>query len=300
MSVPDTMGVPGAPSNATNPFGDAAAATRAMIESANAEPAAPPNTPAQDAPPVDTTTIEGTTAAEATTPTPLSWDEIDLSVLPEDARKVVQEGYLRHSDYTRKTQELAEQRKQYESYGDPEAVRAAVDFAQSLNDPSNLLQLKAEIEEHLASLGTPAATPQAQLTDTPNTSGLDPAIQREIAELKQFKADLEHQREEALLVEQMQQKLQSSEDAIRADYPTYTQADIDKIYELSPAHGYDLFAAQQQYEQMRQYFTESLVGNKGKFPDAANNVRSDTLVHQPEDMTTMDAAKKATASLFSQ
>jgi hypothetical protein len=303
LSTPE--GVPGAPSNPSNPFGDAAAATRSMIDSANAEPANTAEFTPQTDTPVDAPAPGTTPDPAQDTGTPLSWESIDLSVLPEDARKVVQEGYLRHSDYTRKTQELAEQRKQFESLGDIEAVQAAVEFARSLEDPSNLMQLKAEIEEHLTTLGaTPAAAQaaSAQLTDTPDTPGLDPAISRDLADLKAWKAEQVHAREEAELVSQMQNMLQTAEDAIRKDYPTYSQKDIDKIYERlgNPEIGYDLFKAQEQYESDRQYFTESLIGNKGNHPDVANNVRTDTLVMQPHEMNTMEDAKKATAALFSQ
>lgn len=296
MSTPDTLGTP------NNLFGDAAAATRALIDADNAAPS-PQQAETQ---PNTTVDQQGTTpvVTDPGTPTPLSWDQIDLSVLPEDQRKYVEEGYLRQSDYTRKTQELAEQRKQIEQFGDIETVRASVEFAQNLQDPDFLRQLNADIQAHLDSLGGQAPLPQsapspAQST-VPQTTGLDPAIQRQIEELTQFKANFEHTQHEAELVDQMTDKLQQAEDSIRATYPSYTQADIDKIYELSPAHGFDLFAAQENYEAMRQHFTEGLIGNKGNHPNVANNVRSDTLVTQPHEMNTLEAAKKASAALFAQ
>jgi hypothetical protein len=217
---------------------------------------------------------------------------------PETA-KFVQEHGLRHSDYTRKTQELADQRKQFEQFGDVETVQQAMEFVQNLQDPDFLRQLNADIEAHLNG-GQPTAQAAATPTDPATSSGLDPAVRREIEELKQWRAEQEHARQEALLVDEMQNKLQTAEDSIRQTYPTYNQNDIDQIYKLSPAHNYDLFAAQEQYESMRQYFTESLIGNKGNHPDVANNQRSDTLVHQPADMNTMEAAKEATKHLFAQ
>lgn len=301
MSTPDnSLGTP------NNLFGDAAAATRALIDADNAAPS-PNVADNQTTPQVDTSqgrTPEAGTAPVA--PTPLSWDQIDLSVLPEDQRKYVEEGYLRQSDYTRKTQELAEQRKQIEQFGDIETVRASVEFAQNLQDPDFLRQLNADIQAHLDSLSPggqaplPQSAPSPAQSTVPQTTGLDPAIQRQIEELTQFKANFEHTQHEAELVDQMTDRLQQAEDSIRATYPSYTQADIDKIYELSPAHGFDLFAAQENYEAMRQHFTQSLIGNKGNHPNVANNVRSDTLVTQPHEMNTLEAAKKASAALFAQ
>lgn len=287
MSVPEGN----APS-----FADAAAATRNLINEANAEPAAAPqeNYPVTEPAQVD----PGTPAVEQTpdTPTPLSWDQIDLSVLPEDARKVVQEGYLRQSDYTRKTQELAEQRKQFEQYGDPETVQAAVEFARSLEDPANLRQLKAEIEEYLGN--TPDASLQAPATEHVDTTGLDPATKQRIEAMEARFAEMEHQAQEAELVEQLQSKFQQQEDAIRADYPQYTQQDIDKIYERSETTGWDLFAARDRYEADREYFTKMILGNKEGFPQQANGVRSDTLVDSTPDMNTLESAREASKRLF--
>lgn len=293
MSVPDSTPAPS--------LADAGAATRALFEAPD-NPVTDVGTPPVDAPSTttDTTAPEGTEPAD--TPTPLSWDSIDLSVLPEDAQKVIRDGYLRHSDYTRKTQELADQRKQYEQYGDPETVQAALELANSLQDPANLRQLKAEIEEYLTQNNLNESTaPPAQAaapTTDPASPGLDPAIHRDLEELKSWRAEQEHQKQEAALVDQMTQKLQTAEDAIRADYPSYTQSDIDAIYKLSPATGYDLLEAQQQYEGLRKHFTESLIGNKGQIPPQAGNVHSDAPIQQPFDMTDFKSAKEATAALF--
>jgi hypothetical protein len=62
--------------------------------------------------------------------------------------------------------------------------------------------------------------------------------------------------------------------------------------------GYDLFKAREKFEQMRQFITEEIVGTKGNIPDVANNVRSDAIYHQPDDVNTMEGAKKAAAALF--
>lgn len=290
------------PDNTAPSLADAGAATRAMFDAPDNPSGATPvdaNAPTfpVDAPPTEGTTVPA--AGEATPPTPLAWDSIDLSVLPEAAQQVVRDGYLRHSDYTRKTQELAEQRKQFESFGDPETVQAAVELARSLQDPANLVQLKAEIEDYLASNNLDAGNiPATAPTTDQAPPGLDPAIYRDLQELKEWRAEQQHQVQEAALVDQMTDKLQQAEDSIRADYPSYTQEDINQIYKLSPAVGYDLFEAKEVYEGLRNHFTQGLIGNKDQIPPVANNVRSDALYHQPDEMQTMEQAKAATAAKF--
>ncbi len=59
---------------------------------------------------------------------PLASLGIDLSTLSDDDRQKIKDGFLRREDYTQKTQEAAELRKQYEAYGDPSDVQKAVEF----------------------------------------------------------------------------------------------------------------------------------------------------------------------------
>lgn len=289
------MSTPEAPT-----FAGAAAATRALFDAPDTQAGAIPE-PTQQAPsqtPVNTPDA-GTTPEVATTETPaLTWDSIDLSVLDPTTAQFVKEHGLRHSDYTRKTQELADQRKQFEQFGDVETVTQAMEFVQNLQDPDFLRQLNADITAHLGGTNPPDGQPQASTPESMTSPGLDPAIQSRLDRFDEYLAMEEHKTQQAELQNQLQTKLQTAEDAIKADNPTYTQDDIDKIYSLVPAHNYDLFAAREQYEEMRNYFTTALVGNKGTFPNAANSVRSDTLVTTPVDMNTMKSAKEATAALF--
>src|SRR5581483_7701619 len=55
--------------------------------------------------------------------------------------------------YTQRMQELADERKRFESFGDPEQVQQAVEFVQSLNDPQNLVQLHSELSDYLQTAG---------------------------------------------------------------------------------------------------------------------------------------------------
>lgn len=288
MSVPD--------STPNNLFGDAAAATLAMIDNANNEPAPAPVESSTSTAPSTPDQVPASTDTQQ--PAPLSWDSLDFSrpLTPEEQQFVRDHG-LRHSDYTRKTQELADQRRQIEQYGDLETVQQAMEFVQNLQDPDFLRQLYGDIGAHLGAQ-TPAGQPNAPAEQ--NTSGLDPAIQREIEDLKQWRAEQEHARIEQELTNQMASRLQASEDSIRQTYPSYTQADIDAIYKIVPAYDYDLFAAQEAYEELRAHFTRGIVDPKAGFPQAANSVRSDAIVTQPTEMIDFQKAREATRALFSQ
>lgn len=287
------MSTPEAPT-----FAGAAAATRALFDAPDNQAGAIPE-PSQPVQPINTPeagTTPGEVTPAVTSETPaLTWDSVDLSVLDPATAQFVKEHGLRHSDYTRKTQELADQRKQIEQFGDVETVQQAMEFVQNLQDPDFLKQLNADITAHLSG-GEPA--PQASTSDQPTSPGLDPAIQSRLDRFDEFLAMQDHEKQQAELQNQLQTKLQTAEDAIKADNPSYTQDDIDKIYSLVPAHNYDLFAAREQYEDMRNYFTTALVGKKGQFPDAANNFRSDSVVHQPKEILTLEDAKEATRHLY--
>ena len=76
------------------------------------------DTQAQETQPVDTTqeqvqnTVENTENTELTqAQEPVDLGKLDPTQLTPEQVKELQQGYLRQADYTRKTQELAEQRK---------------------------------------------------------------------------------------------------------------------------------------------------------------------------------------------
>lgn len=156
---------------------------------------------------------EGLTDA---TPEPEYLFEVDgTKVSLEDARN----GYLRQSDYTKKTQELAEQRKQL---AQAEAIVAALE-----KDPASTL---AALQEHFG-VSTPGQPDP--LAD------LDPE-QRAIVELQQWKAEQEQAAVQERITKEFDQlreafgevdETEVLKHAIKGNFPSITAAYKDLTYD---------------------------------------------------------------------
>lgn len=158
------------------------------------------------------------------------------------------------ADYTRKTQEIAEQRKmyqQFEEYGiDPNYALEAVGFLQRLDtDPA----FAAEVASHLSpQREQPMIAQQPIAESTPNDvegyENLPPALQYELNQMRQFREEVLAGQEQA----EMMGELEQEESMIRAQYTHYDDSDIENIYNLAYATDGDLIAAQQLYNSMEQ------------------------------------------------
>lgn len=283
-----------------SPFADARAATEAHLANASGNAPQAPNP--QQAPipqdfkptgmvdPTQTQPAPDQAPDNAQAPTPLTWESIDLSALPEDQQKFIQDGYLRQSDYTRKTQELADQRRQFEQFGDMETIQEAVQLAQALNDPQQIRQLYENIGNYLQTEGS---NPGSQQATDQNVTGLDHATQSRIDAMESYISEMQNQSTEMQLVQQQAERFQTAENAIRETYPSYSDDDIKHIYDELPAADFDLFKAQERFESLRGYFEKSMLGKKADFPDAANNVRSGGGYTPPNQAPDFKWAKEA-------
>ena len=180
-----------------------------------------------------------------------SFTGLDPTNLPEDLQPLYKN---MQADYTRKTQEIAEQRKQFEQfteYGiDPNYALEAVGFLQRLDsDPA----FAAEVAAYLSPQQEYPMTAQQPNGDVvPNNGesydGLPPALQAELNEMRQFRAQMADAQEE----QRMMAELEFEENQIRAQYPHYSDSDIESIYNLAFATDGDLLAAQELYNSMEQ------------------------------------------------
>lgn len=180
-----------------------------------------------------------------------SFSGLDPTNLPEDLQPFYKN---MQADYTRKTQEIAEQRKQYEQlteYGiDPNYALEAVGFLQRLDTDPDFAQ---DVVRHLSSQYESPATAQQPSEDVVPNNGegydsLPPALQAELEQMRQFRSEIV----EAQQHQEMLSELESEETQIRAQYPHYNDSDIEHIYSLAYATDGDLFAAQQIYTQVEQ------------------------------------------------
>lgn len=217
--------------------------------------------------------VEPTSPAnEPSDPTPA--DTFDQGAFnPDQLPPELQPGWRQlQAAYTRKTQELAEERRQLEALtgtlGNPEQVREAMELFTAIQNPQNWVQLHAELSDAMQQFGlTPAQADQAAAealaetqSPTPDLSGLadDPDLAPLAKRLEEMQSRLDHldaERQHALVareaeLEQRQIMASLVEDVnqIRSANPTYDDDDIASILEISSYHNGDVFAAQQSYE----------------------------------------------------
>tara|TARA_R110000823_G_scaffold277831_2_gene396328 strand:- start:12652 stop:13449 length:798 start_codon:yes stop_codon:yes gene_type:complete len=190
-----------------------------------------------------------------------SFTGLDPTSLPEDLQLYYKN---MQADYTRKTQEIAEQRKQYqqltESGIDPSYALEAVGFLQRLDDDP---AFAADVARQLAPQQESPMTVQQPSEDSiPNDSGdyanLSPDLQAELQAMREFRSSFnEQQREQEMLSE-----LQFEEQQIRAQYPHYNDTDIENIYQVAHATDGNLLAAQEVYTSMEQSILNKYLQSK--------------------------------------
>jgi len=248
------------------------------------------------------------------------WDG-DINSLPPELQKVYREQL--QPAWTKKTQELAELRKQYEPLTalgevDPAQVQQALELYNQLSDPTAWQALHAELSAGLQSLGlSPAqadAAAQEKLEETartPSATPLDGLDDEELAPVKsafesmqsrleQLESQLSNQaaaQEQERLRQAVVGEMQRQEDVIRAANPSYTEDDWDAIYEIAQATGYqgNLLDAQQRYESIVNGRIERYFAQKSGLTTAAQPTpgAQTITVPVPEAGADFDAAKEA-------
>ncbi len=206
--------------------------------------------------------------AEPEAPTFFNPDDLDPALLP---------GWRQlQAAFTQKTQEVAEQRRTLEQFGDAETLADAVELYNRISDPSNWSQLAQELSEAMQEAGMSPAEAnalareevqmQAQQPDPlagldlsdPELAPLAQALQAQAARqaaleqrLEAFDMDRQTQaqfeeaeREQQAHALQVQQQLV----AIAQANPTYDKDDMEAIVKLAPFFNDDYFQAQAEFE----------------------------------------------------
>lgn len=226
-----------------------------------------------DAPEAATAPSEGQTTESNQTaseekPAGLFYD-VDPNTLTPELRRMF-DGM--QAAFTQKNQEIAEQRRQLESFGNPEQVQQAVEFVQSLEDPNNLVRFHTELSDYLQQAGytkdaaDAAATSAIQETQAETqefgTEFADPELaqlRQELDSLRSWQQNFQAEQEQ----KNIEMQLERMEVALRNDRG-YNDQDISRIYQLSYAYGADLFAAADAFDQMKQDFISGYVNSKGE------------------------------------
>lgn len=221
---------------------------------------------------------------------PESFTKFDPNSLPEDLQTVYKS---MQADYTRKTQEVADIRRQMAAFSDsgvdPSDALEATQFLQRLNeDPYIAAEFANDISRRLEQMGFGQ---QAEQDDTPydaNYEGLPPALVAELEEMREFRAQMMEQQE----YEGIMAVLEEQEQAIRVANPHFTDEDIDTIYSLAYSTDGDLNAAAEQFQTIQQRLLGNYMQAKN-VPTGARAVPSGASNTPSREFSSLDEAHKA-------
>lgn len=285
-----------------------AQATEALMASMQ-EPVAPEPAPVQEQAPVQEAPAPQVEAGTTDTSDSFtSFDESLYATLPPEAKALV-DNYKKsfQGDYTRKTQELAEQRKQFEGL-DPDIARQSVEYVTRLsNDPEFLVQAFENMKTALEQMGlTPqeAATQAAQQITNDVSDDYDedegevsPALEARLARLEEWETRIEQERTQTYLANEALRQ----EQIIRTSHPEYGDDDLGNIMELAWSTGGNLIQASEKYGVMRDYFARQLLDQKSSVssaldPAPANQVAAEA----PKSFDNLEDAHKAALERWAQ
>jgi hypothetical protein len=226
------------------------------------------NTPTPDAPSVDT----GATPQD-------SHLDIDLSGLDPELAAKIRAGYLRQSDYTRKTQEVAQLRQFMEQSGlqDLTPLQEAWSLASTLT--SDPLTVYNRLSEALAQRGLiQPATAQPGVEEygagDEEYSELPPHVQQKLQQFEAFQQRFEQAEAQRHAEAQEQAALRSLEaeyttqvDTIKRLHQDYEQEDIDNITAFAFATGGNMIAANEMYQSLNQRTLSRYLNTKAAVPN---------------------------------
>lgn len=238
---------------------------------------------------------EGTTSAEDT------FTRLDPNSLPQDVRPYY-DSML--ADYRRKTQEVAEQRRNYEAieqYGGPEVAQQALEWVASLQNPDNALALHRELTQALTAQGIPLGEAQAAATqEVANRQAAevgdefepvrDPrfdAVQQELEAMKQWRAEQEHRQMSLAMAAEYDRQ----EAEVIRNNPNYDDEDLENVFNLAYATGGNLLKADQLYKGLQSKVLAGYISQKQSVPDSISGVPAGAAAQQPVAVTDLNDPK---------
>lgn len=212
--------------------------------------------------------------------------DFNPDLLPED----LQPGFKQlQAAFTRKTQELAEQRKAFESLGEADDLRQAKEFYDSLQDPDYLKAFYKELGGVVQEMGLvddapvapePAAEPVAPElpAELRTLAESDPELQPFLDRFSQMEQRLQtfeqaqQEREQALADERalMSQaaEIDRQVQAVREQHPEYGDEDWQAIYDRAVAFDGDVLQAAQAFQADHDRIISSYLAQKQAGPPA--------------------------------
>lgn len=241
---------------------------------------------------------------------------LDINALPEDLQPFAKS---LQGDYTRKTQVVAELRKQYEGLGDVDSVAQAVTLARAFQaDPVGTLH---KVEEGMREMGL--LETQANIQQAPQETPVkDPVLEKleqeygsndplfQLAsnlhsELKDFQAERQAFKAERLEAEKARAEREQeeyflrTENVLRTDHKDWEDQDFDAIYDIVIATGGDLSEAAKRYEDIGNRFLTRYITKKTNLPTASGGLPATGPGHTPTvtAKTLAEGAKNAKEEL---
>lgn len=192
-------------------------------------------------------------------------DPASLNLPPEAQAYLQQREREMQADYTRKTQEVAAQRREAEQ---------ALEFINALNtDPSFAYQVHNQLTEALQAQGYSLADAQAaasqQIGGYEDDTFIDPYAEK-IQQLEQWQAQQEHR----FAVADAEARINAGIQAVRAANPSYTDDDVKDILTMAFAYNGDVTQAAEAYKAVQQRVTESYLNQKTSVPASLNQPSS--------------------------
>lgn len=182
--------------------------------------------------------------------------------LPDEARSYLEQREREmQADYTRKTQEVAEQRREAEQ---------AMEFINALNtDPNFALQVTQTLSESLQAQGYSAqdadALAASQTQGYEDDTFVDPYMEK-INQLENW-AQAQEQR---YAVANAEAQINAGINAIRSENPNYTDDDIKDVLTMAFAYNGDVVQAHDAYKNITQRVTEGYLDKKASVPANLN------------------------------
>lgn len=226
-------------------------AIQALVDSNNPEPSQPQE-PVSPASPTDD---------QAQVAEPARIDPNSLNLSPEARSYIDQREREMQADYTRKTQEVAEQRREAEQ---------AMEFINALNsDPNFALQVTQTLAESLQAQGYSVADANAIAASQTEDYGDDSFVDPYMDKINQLESWAQAQ-EQRYAVAEAEQQINAGINAIRQENPNYTDDDIKDVLSMAFAYNGDVMQAHEAYKNITQRVTEGYLDNKSSVPAGLN------------------------------
>lgn len=220
-------------------------------------------------------------------PTPFT--AVDPSNLPPEA---LEKYKSMQADYTRKTQEIAEQRKVYESLGEVDQVKQIVEFYNRLGQEPEFAKQVVDTLEKQYGWNTPAV-PEVPTPDPFEEYDLPPELVEKLSTVDSLQERLDKYDSERQVMD-LAAELQRADMAVRQANPHYTEQDMERVWNLVDATQGDLPRAQLMYEEWKQGIVSEFIASKSEVPQGIAPAPTD--VSHAETPHTFDSIADATTA----